>query len=103
MRQLMNKTELRAAKVLLQKNGIMDALKTFLDPHGVDLDKVLDVGVRFVTPKIAALFCCMGERHIRKLATSGVIKSHKLGEDKKSRVLIELESLYEYITKQKGA
>lgn len=96
----MTAAERRAARIAFGRDeGLKAALNAILQPRGTDIEHLLNVATRFVTPRIAALATCLGERYIRSLCIQGKVKSYKLGDEDQSRILIELSSLEDYITR----
>ena len=96
----MTAAEKRAARVMMSRDaGLRAALNAILQPRGTDIEHLLNVATRFVTPRVAALATCLGDRYIRRLVAEGKVAAYKLGDAEQSKILIELSSLEDYITR----
>ncbi|MGE4300866.1 MAG: helix-turn-helix domain-containing protein [Victivallaceae bacterium] len=69
---------------------VVDAVNGLLRPYGVDLSKVQngDLSPRYITARQASTYCGLKPRTLRDKAVSGEIKSIRIGNSDKSRILI---------------
>ena len=84
---------------------IMAAASALLAPYGVNLAELLnDTGgghrQKYMTARQASDYCGLAAKTLRDKALAGEIKSHRLGNTSKSRVLIERAALDEWINRQ---
>lgn len=73
---------------------VIDSVSCLLSPYGVDFAEIIKerscaVDCRYITAKQASIYCGLKPKTIRDKALSGEIKSIRLGNSEKSRVLID--------------
>ena len=83
---------------------VMDSVSCLLSPYGVDFAELVknraeSVERRYITAKQASLYCGLKPKTIRDKALSGEIKSIRLGNSEKSRVLIDKSDLDNWLDK----
>lgn len=73
---------------------VVDSVCCLLSPYGVDFAEIVkskeqSVDCRYITAQQASIYCGLKPKTIRDKALSGEIKSIRLGNTEKSRVLID--------------
>jgi len=72
-------------------DAIIDAVNGLLRPYGLDFSKIQranDLSPRYITARQASAYCGLKPRTLRDKAVSGEIKSIRIGNTEKSRILI---------------
>lgn len=83
---------------------VIDSVSCLLMPYGVDFSAMVKqheatVDCRYITAKQASVYCGLKPKTIRDKALSGEIRSIRLGNSDKSRVLIDKSDLDNWLAR----
>lgn len=84
---------------------VIDSVSCLLSPYGVNFAELMQqkdvasVGCRYITAKQASVYCGLKPKTIRDKALSGEIRSIRLGNSDKSRVLIDKSDLDKWLAR----
>jgi excisionase family DNA binding protein len=84
---------------------VIDSVSCLLSPYGVDFAELMQhreaasVDCRYLTARQASAYCGLKPKTIRDKALSGEIRSIRLGNTDKSRVLIDKSDLDNWLAR----
>jgi excisionase family DNA binding protein len=82
---------------------VQDSVAQILKPYGVDFDSLMSGNTAYITPREAAEICGLSPKTIRNKALTGEIRAKRLGDHRRSRVLIDKNHLCQWLGKMPSA
>jgi|GEM_PF-6545234 len=77
---------------------VMQSVSTILQPYGVDFASMMQKNASgYITPRQASKLCGLSPKTLRTKVQSGEIKAIRIGDNQRSRVLIDKKYFFQWL------